>query len=372
MRRLQNRRRLLSIPAVTFCAVVLGVILVGGAAAKPQSGRLVIAGYGGLTAPLLQKYIYDPFTKDTGIQVQALVVPGQQVAGISAQNAAKSVQWDMTVGLADTDMATLLSKGYLASMPKSLQATIKKYVPDVRPWGVPVQRGAVMIGCNYKLVKKCPKSPKDFFDTKDFPGARTLPSFQPLVAIAFALEAAGVKPADIFPASVKKSTANIKRAISMLNAIKPSIKTFYSSSSTAIQLVNSGEVTMGGFWNGTLASYLANHPTSNVSFGATWNGAATYSQWDVVFKGGPDVANAWTFIDWLFKHPTNVAQYSTLAVTATTDPRAFAQMPAKTRQWLPSTAKTRPPSINTNPVWYIRNPAQQKMIDDFWTSFTNS
>jgi putative spermidine/putrescine transport system substrate-binding protein len=369
-----THRKYVKVLAVVFLvmlfAVISGTARHGVADARPQANRLVIAGYGGLTAPLQQKYFFDPFAKETGIDVQVLIVPGQQVAGISAQNAAKNIQWDLTIGLADTDMSTLLSKGYLDKMPRSTKTYIKQFIPGVRDWGVPSKRGAVMIGCNYKLATKCPTSPKQFFDTKNYPGPRALPSFQPLVAIALALEADGVKPSDVFPASLKKSKANIERAIAKLNTIKSSMKAFYSSSTTALQLLNAGEVTMGGFWN-TINQNAYLHPSNNLQIGATWNGAATYSQWDVVYKGAPDEANAWKFIEWLYRHPDNVAQYSEAATSGTADPRAFAKLSPKVKQWLPANLKTRPPSVDTNPIWYIRSPAQKKMIDDFWTNFTN-
>jgi spermidine/putrescine-binding protein len=363
--------RALSVAALVVLLSGIAAAFSGSTAdARPRAtNKLVLAGYGGLTAPLQEKHYFEQFEKETGIDVQVLIVPGQQVAGISAQNAAKNIQWDLTIGLADNDMATMLSKGYLAAMPASTRNYIKQFVPDVRPWGVPSKRGAVMIGCNYKLVDKCPKSPKEFFDTKNFPGPRALPSFQPLVAIALALEADGVKPKDVFPASLKKSEANIKRAIAKLNTIKSSMKGFFSSSTTALQWLNSGEVTIGGFWNGTAQSAYQ-RPSANVQMGATWNGAVTYSQWDVVYKGAPNEANAWRFIEWLYRHPDNVAKYSEEAISGTSDPRAFAQLSPKVKQWLPSKAKNRPQSVDTNPVWYIRNPAQQKMIDDFWKDYT--
>jgi spermidine/putrescine-binding protein len=353
--------------------VALATLFSGAAGATPQQsdGRLVVAGYGGLTASLQEKHWYEPFEKATGIRVTFLPVPGQHVAGASAQNAAGRIQWDLTTGLADNDMATLLSRGYLARMPQRLQTFIKQFVPGVRPWAVPSKRGSVMIGCNYKLAQTCPKSPKQFFDTRNFRGGRALPSFQPLVAIALALQADGVKPKDVFPASRKKSEANVRRAIRKLNALKPSIRGFYSSSTTALQWLNSGEVTMGGFWNGTLEAAYRD-PSDNVRIGATWNGAVTYSQYDIVYKGAPNEANAWRFIEWLWRNPNVVARYSEEAISGTTDQRAFQRLSPKVRQWLPSNAKSRPPSVDTNPVWYIRSAKIKKMIDDFWRDYISS
>jgi len=253
-------------------------------------------------------------------------------------------------------------------MPDSVYNYVKQYIPDTKRWGVPAKRGGVMVSCNFKLVQKCPTSPKQFFDLENYPGDRMMPSFQPLVAIALALEATGMKPADIFPANKKKSTENVQKAIAALNKIKPSMKQFFSSSTTALQLLNSGTINIGALWNGTSQNAYA-HPSSNMAMGATWNGAVTYAQWDVVYKNAPNAANAWKFLDWIYHHPENVAAYSNAAISGTSDPRAFAKLDPKVKQWLPSPTR-KLPSVATDPVWYIRDPALKKTIDDFWTSFT--
>jgi spermidine/putrescine-binding protein len=350
---------------VTGCVAATG--LASGTKAH-DAGNLVIAGYGGLTAPLQQQYLYGPFAQQTGINVTVDIVPGQQVAGIEAQQAAHNVQWDLTLGLADTDMATLLSKGYLARFPDDLLSYIKQYIPAARSWGVPRTEGAVMISCNYKLVSKCPKTPAQFFDLKDFPGTRMLPSFQPLVAIALALESVGVKPQDVFPANKQQSRNNVARAIQILNGIKPSMGAFFSSSTQALQLLDSGTIGIGGLWNGTAQNAYKN-PAANVALGATWDGAVTYGQWDVVYKDAPDLANAWKFIDWLYHNPQNLVEYDNAASSGTADPRVFSQLSPQVKQFVPSPTRTLP-SVATSPVWFIRDPLLQAEITNFWTSFT--
>ena len=366
-----RHKRLAAMVAGTAAVVVACLSAAGGLASTTRTrdaGNLVVAGYGGLTAPLQQQYLYGPFSQQTGINVTVDIVPGQQVAGIEAQQAAHNVQWDVTLGLADTDMATLLSKGYLARLPDSLLKYVQQYVPAARSWGVPRTVGAVMISCNYKLITKCPKTPAQFFDTTDFPGARMLPSFQPLVAIALALESVGVKPQDVFPANKEKSRANVARAIAILNKLKPSMAAFFSSSTQALQLLDSGTVGIGGLWNGTAQNAYA-HPASNVAIGATWNGAVTYGQWDVVYKNAPDLQNAFAFLQWLYQHPQNLAAYDNAASSGTADPRVFAQLAPTIKQWVPSPTR-KLPSVATNPVWFIRDPTLQQEIANFWTSFT--
>jgi Spermidine/putrescine-binding periplasmic protein len=329
----------------------------------------VIAGYGGTTPGNYQKYVLDAFTKDTGIQVTQLQVGGQQVAGISAQNAAGQIQWDMTMGLADTDMATLWKAGYLATIPGPLLAKIKKYHPDTTSYAVPAKRGAAMIGCNYKLAPKCPKNAKGLMDAKTYPGSRMFASFQPLVLIGFALEALGMSPKDIFPSNLAKSMKNLNRAEKFLAEFKPNIKAFYSNGNQANQLLNSGEVLYTGLWN-TNSKLLHFTPTDHVTYGASWTGAVTYTQYDVVYKGAPHEASAWKLEEWMLNHPQNMADFAANENAGLTDPRVQALLPSAVRQWMPSKVK-RPQTVDSNAVWYIQWPTLKQAIDDWWKAYTS-
>jgi spermidine/putrescine-binding protein len=365
------RRSLIGVVAVVGALVVSVTAATGKVTAHStkSADQLVIAGYGGLEPTLFQKYVFDQFTKETGINVTWVTVPGQQVAGITAQNQAHNIQWDMTLKLADSDMATLWKEGYLASMPSSLLASVRKVIPGTTAFAIPSQHGAVMVACNYKLVKPCPKTPKQFFDTKGYPGSRMLPSFQPLVAIGLALEAAGVKPNDAFPSNAKKSMANVKLAEKLLNQVKPSIKTFYSNSSQALQLLSTGEVTIAGLWN-FAAARASVAPTSNMTLGASWVGAVNYPQYDVVFKGAPNETNAWKLVKWMIDHPKNLAGYAEADNAGVLDPRAFKLLSAKVRQWLPS-AQHKQQSLDSDILWYVKYPSVKQEIDDFWKTYTS-
>jgi putative spermidine/putrescine transport system substrate-binding protein len=361
------------VAALVLVAALLSVVATASGTVAVHHGKranqIIIAGYGGLTPGFMRTYILDPFTKDTGIEVTWLTVPGQQVAGITAQNTAGNIQWDMTLKLSDSDMATLWKAGYLATAPARLQAKVKKIVPAAQPFAIPSQNGAAMIVCNYKLVKKCPKTPKQFFDTTNYPGPRMFASFQPLVAIGLALQASGMKPKDVFPASAKKSAANVAKAAQLLNQIKPSVKTFYSNSNQALQLLTSGEVTIAALWNAAAArAYL--QPSTNMTIGASWIGAVKYAQYDVVYKGAPNEANAWKLIEWMYDHPKNLAQYAEKDNAGIADARAFKLLPAKVRQWLPA-YENRPQSVDSDVIWYVQNPAIKQAIDDFWKGYTS-
>jgi spermidine/putrescine-binding protein len=336
---------------------------------RAQDNTLVIAGYGGTTPGNYQKYVLDQFTKDTGIQVTQLQVGGQQVAGVSAQNAAGSIQWDMTMGLADTDMATLWKAGYLATMPANVFALEKKIHPETTNYAVPAKRGAAMIGCNYKLASKCPKTARQLMDASRYPGPRMFCSFQPLVLLGFAGEGLGMAPKDVFPKTLAKSMKALNREIAFLDKFKPNIKAFYSNGNQANQLLDSGEVVYAGLWN-TNSKLLHFQPTGHVTYGASWTGAVTYTQYDVVYKGAPHEANAWKLIEWMANHPQNMAQFAANENAGITDPRVQALLTPAIRTWMPSKVK-RPQTVDSNAVWYIQWPALKQRVDDWWKAYTS-
>jgi spermidine/putrescine-binding protein len=340
-----------------------------GSAAR-ASGSLVDASFGGQTAIWTEQYIFKPFGQQTGIKTTVLTIPGQQVAGITAQNKAHKIVWDMTDKLDDASMQTLEADGYLATMPPALFAKIKKIIPSVKPYAIPTQVASNMLVCNSKIVTNCPTDAKDFFNTTQFPGPRMLSSFQPLVAIATALEAAGVPASKMWPNSEAQSMKNVKLAEKYLNQLKPSIKTFYSSSNQALQLLDTGEVTMGSLWNFAAARGAAN-PTSNMVLKTTWNDAVNFISYDVVYKGAPNEANAWTLENWMIDNPKAVAQLTQQDVgQGVADPRVFKLVPAADRKWMASKVN-RPPSVDTDIIWYGKFPAVQKEINNFWKSYTS-
>lgn len=163
---------------------------------------------------------------------------------------------------------------------------------------------------------------------------------------------------------------NVKLAEKFLNQLKPSIKSFYSSSNQALQLLDTGEVTMGSLWNFAAARGAAN-PTANMVLETTWNDAVNFISYDVVYKGAPNEANAWKLEEWMIDNPKAVAQLTQQDVgQGVADPRIFKLVPAADRKWMASKIN-RPPSVDTDIIWYGKFPAVKKEIDNFWKSYTS-
>lgn len=92
---------------------------------------------------------------------------------------------------------------------------------------------------------KTPGNWADFFNTKDFPGKRTLPDY-PQYTLPFVLLSEGVAVDKLFPLDVDK-------AIAKLLSIKKDISVLWKAGAQAPQLLKDNEVQYGISWSGRVA-----------------------------------------------------------------------------------------------------------------------
>lgn len=91
-----------------------------------------------------------------------------------------------------------------------------------------------------------PKTWADFWDTKKYPGARSLRN-QPRPTLEIALLADGVPADKLYP-------LDVDRAFKKLEQIKPHIATWWTSGGQSAQLISDGEVDMIQAWNGRISA----------------------------------------------------------------------------------------------------------------------
>ena len=99
---------------------------------------------------------------------------------------------------------------------------------------------------------KKPKSMKDFFDVKKFPGKRGIHTWANAL-IEMALVADGVKASKVY--DVMSTPEGIDRAFAKLDTIKDHV-VFWSAGSKPLELVASGEVVMSLAYNGRIGASI--------------------------------------------------------------------------------------------------------------------
>lgn len=345
--------------------VALGLALLmlasacGGDAGSGDSKKVTVVGYGGPTPEKWKQYIFEPFEKDSGISTSWVVAPGGIVAGVAAQQESGNVQWDAGTALAGSDVAQLAEEGYLEKLPAAVTATTAG-LPDATDYYTPFAYGASVIVCNKKAVKACPTDAEEFFDTKNFPGKRMFFAFQPLTALAFAAEANGVAPTDIWSQDLSSMTDK-------LDSIRGSVSTFYNSGDEAKRLLESGEVPIGLYASGNLRAMIGDSGESD-TITWSWEDAIKFGLYNAVIKGGPNSAGAAKLFEYLAENPEVQAAELGAEGYAPAAKGVIDLLPAELQEWIPDSEGKTGLAIEDN-EWYLSN---KDAVDGFWKTFTGS
>lgn len=317
-----------------------------------RGSSITVTSWGGVWTQDEQKYLYGPFTKATGIKVSVVVNGSDPAVPAILQEQQHKVSIDIAEAL---NPVLITGKGYAQTFPNWLLSTFKK---TLRPGGYTSQsfnagETASVIACNPAVMHKCPTTPAQFFDVKDYPGPRAIVD-DPDEAMPMALEATGVSGKKLFP-------LDISAALKELKMIKPHISVWPSSGSQQQQVLIDKQVGAEIMWNGR--AYVVqqqNIPGLKIS----WDGALLpepngYN----LLKGAPNTAGALEFLKWLAEHPQNQADWS----KALTYP-----MPAKNLDSLLPKAVAAALPINKPNIAILSNKwfaAHETQMEQTWQGF---
>ena len=173
----------------------------------------------------------------------------------------------------------------------------KAWVSD---YGVFTSTGATLIAYNTKAFPagKGPQSWKDFWNVKDFPGARSLFG-RFYYNYEAALMAAGVPRDQIYPATEDK----VKLAFEKLREIKPHVKVWWTAGAQPVQLLSSGEVTMASAWSGRVLDVMKEKAPVDL----TYKDSVAWGNAFVVPKGSPYRELAMKIINYCITEEAQVA-----------------------------------------------------------------
>lgn len=362
----QRRRRFVLIAAAGTVTAGLLAGCAGGGGSEPTpgsadgeiGGNLVIGGWGGRFTESTTKYLTNPFSEETGVGVQFVDAPGEQVARLAAMTNADRIEWDAVDSLDPSAAFTAYHDGYAAQMPDDVRERLEEYVPaeKLTDFGMTYSALAFLTGCNTDMVQACPTNPEEFFDVEKFPGDRTMID-RPLIALTYALEADGVAAEDMFP-------MDLDRAFDKLAEIKDSIKVWYSAGDQMEQIVRDEQVAMGLLWSGRAYNVIDQGTSLEVS----WDGAVYEpGQWFVV-EGANNPDAAWALIENIAANAEGQAQWATDMAYGISNPEAFDYMDEKVAERLPDWPANFEQAIVPDFTWYAENRAE---IEKRWTEFVS-
>jgi putative spermidine/putrescine transport system substrate-binding protein len=268
-----TRRRLLSIAAA---GVAAGPAVFRSGGARAADRPITFCSWGGALSDLEKTALLDPFAKAKGIEM-AYASP-TNYAKIKAMVESGAPEWDLVdVG----GRFTSQGKDLLEPLDMSLIPNAKALDPGwVTPTGIFTSTGATVIAFNTAAfpADQGPKSWKDFWDVKAFPGARGLYK-QFYYNYEAALLAAGIARADVFPVTDDK----VKLAFEKLREIKPHVTVWWGAGAQPPQLLATGELAISSAWSGRVLAGIKEKAPIAMTYddGIAWGNA-----W-VVVKGTP-------------------------------------------------------------------------------------
>jgi putative spermidine/putrescine transport system substrate-binding protein len=264
-----------------LAALICGAMVVatGNArAAEPIS----FVSWGGTTQDAQKSAWADGFSKSSGT---AVVMDGPTDYGkLKAMVDSGNVQWDVVDVEADFALRAA-AEGLLEPMDFSLIDRSKLDPRFVADHGVGSFYFSFVLGFNQgKVGASQPDDWAALFDTKAYPGKRALYKWPSPGALEIALLADGVAADKLYP-------LDLDRAFKKLDTIKKDI-VWWGGGAQSQQLLASGEVAMGQFWNGRIYALQQDGAPVN----ASWRQNLAMADFLVVPKGSKHKDAAMRFI----------------------------------------------------------------------------
>ncbi len=318
-------------------------------------GVVRVSSYGGAFQAAQREAYFKPFERLSGIKVSES--EGPDVVKVKAMVDTKNIEWDV----AEFDRADIINlerKGsYWEEIDYSLvdtanigEAFVYKYSLDMLPYGqVCAYRTDVFNGAR-------PDGWADFWDTKKFPGGRSMPAGSGGLVpdLESAAMAAGTAMEKVYPIDIDKAYASLAK-------IKPAVVKWWEAGAIPAQLLNDKEITMGIAWNGRIAAIQAKGAPVDVA----WRQGALRTDCWAVPKGAPNRENAMKFTAFITM-PVPQARLSMLIPYGFVNNKAVDYLPAERLKVLPTAPDIKKQMYVYNSEWWADN--RDKVVSR-WASF---
>ncbi|OSJ19443.1 hypothetical protein BST63_02775 [Bradyrhizobium canariense] len=310
------------------------------------SGEIVISTSGGTMEAAQKAAYYEPFTKGTGIRV--VLHPGSDKVLVSLERG-DAPEVDI-VQLSGDTAALYERKHALEKLDyQYFDAETLAGVPqkDRQEFTVGQSTLAMGIAYNEEAVKSgsVPKNWAEFFDAKEFPGARAIPACNAgYLVFGAVLETAlmgdGVPADKLYP-------LDIDRAFRKLDAVRPNVNVFYASTGEGAQSLIDGRADFAATFNGRI--YAVRKDGAKVNF--QWGQSLVQVGYWGVIKNSPNRENAMKFLAFASRAQQQAA-LSNLMAYGPTNEKAFAYIKPELKKWLPGSPENLPNQVQLNYEWW--------------------
>lgn len=291
-------------------------------------GKLSIVGWGGSWNDVYKEHVLDPFAASTGTEVMLDEWDGS-LARIRAMIDSGSVSYDV-VSVEAPQLAIGCDEGLFQPLPDVVAAQKDNYLPGTfGPCGIASDTWATVMVYDGDKLSDGPKSWADFWDVAKIPGKRGMLG-QAMYTLENALLADGVAPADVY--TLLRTPEGVDRAFAKLDEIKSDV-VWWTSSSTAVQNLDAGEVVMTDMYNGRITF---DNENNGKNYQIAWEAGFFYGtdMWAIV-TDAPNPQAGKAFMEF-FAVPENQSGFPKAYGYGTGDSRVYDLLTADQRNRLPT------------------------------------
>lgn len=330
-----NRRQFLQAAGTTAAAAAIGLPLLATPRKAAAAGKLVVVSWGGTYRTAVEEALVKPFEKEFGVSVTLVDTP--DLAKVKAQVMTRNVEWDVFDAVGPMAM-TGSKAGYWEPLDPAMFDTADLIAPMTKE-AVPFYGFTGGICWDGKRLPegKAPQTFAEYFDTKAFPGKRTLRN-RASETLEIALLADGVPADKIYP-------LDVPRAFKALERIKPHIAKWVDQTPQTVTLVETGEVDFSyTYATRAKASQESGKPTQ-FSFKQNIIGL----EYLVVLKNAPNKANAMKYVQFAMR-PDRQAALMDLHGNTPASKKARGLMKPEVSKWLSDPANKN--NLVSNDAWW--------------------
>lgn len=329
-----------------MAATVIGAGLLAAGAGPASARDLTVVSWGGTYQDAQREIYFKPFAKLTGKPLLDESWDGG-IGVVTAKVKAGSPNWDV-VQVEAEELALGCSDGLYEKIDWSKLGGKDGFLPSaVNECGVGAIVWSTALSYDADKLKDGPKSWADFWDTKKFPGKRSLRK-SAKYALEFALMADGVEPAKVY--DVLATPAGVDRAFKKLDEIKSSI-VWWESGAQPLQLLSSGEVVMAAAYNGRITGI---NKTEKKHFKVVWPGSIYAVDSWVILKGAENKDAGMDFITFSSK-PENQVKLPQYVAYGLPVKAAAKMVPADQQADLPTAPENLAQAIPINVDFWVDN-----------------
>jgi putative spermidine/putrescine transport system substrate-binding protein len=330
------------------------------------SNTLTVASLGGEWEARERKAVIEPFEKETGIKVK--VVAYSSPSQVIAQQKTGNIEWD-AIQMSEGAMLPLATKGYFEKIDydriakSDLEgikgtANIASSQTPLHPNGVLnvfFTRG-IAYGAKSFSAENHPRSWEQFWDTKKFPGPRSLAAFSGSSGpdLEFAVIADGVPKDKVYP-------IDIDRAFKSLDRIRPDIAKFWTTGAMAPQMLTDAQASAASAY----LNRIGDLAVTGAPVGAEYNeGKLQFDFW-CILKGAPNYDNAMKLIAYASKAEVQAA-LSMESFVSPANVAAFKFIPPDRARNLATSPENLPKQFLYNAEWWA---AHVDEVQKRWTQW---